>query len=35
MPLPEKPMFPLKPDILLGLPGQPNLIIDTKIKRFL
>ncbi|NMB61352.1 MAG: hypothetical protein GYA18_03315, partial [Chloroflexi bacterium] len=32
MPLPEKPMFPLKPDILLGLPGQPNLIIDTKNK---
>ncbi len=28
----EKPMFPLKPDIVLGLPGQPNLIIDTKNK---
>lgn len=25
-------MFPLKPDILLGLPGKPNLIIDTKNK---
>lgn len=32
MPQPEKPMFPLKPDILLGLHGQPNLIIDTKNK---
>ncbi len=35
MPLPEKPMFPSKPDILLGLPGQPNLIIDTKNKALL
>ena len=28
----EKPMFPLKPDILLGVPGLPSLIIDTKNK---
>ncbi len=28
----EKPMFPLKPDILIGLPGLPKLIIDTKNK---
>lgn len=28
----EKPMFPLKPDILIGSPGQPKLIIDTKNK---
>jgi 5-methylcytosine-specific restriction enzyme subunit McrC len=28
----EKPLFPLKPDILLGLPGIPRLIIDTKNK---
>lgn len=31
-PVSEKPMFPLKPDILLGLPGLPKLIIDTKNK---
>jgi 5-methylcytosine-specific restriction enzyme subunit McrC len=31
-PVSEKPMFPLQPDILLGLPGLPNLIIDTKNK---
>ena len=28
----ENPLFPLKPDILLGLPGMPRLIIDTKNK---
>lgn len=28
----EKPLFPLKPDILLGPPGTPRLIIDTKNK---
>lgn len=32
MPPPENPMFLLKPDILLGFPGQANLIIDTKNK---
>ena len=34
MPIPqsENPMFLLQPDILLGVPGQPNLIIDTKNK---
>lgn len=31
-PVSEKPMFPLKPDILLGSPSRPNLIIDTKNK---
>lgn len=35
LPMPpfEKPMFRLKPDILLGIPSQTNLIIDTKNKR--
>lgn len=28
----EKPMFPLEPDILVGFPGRPKLIIDTKNK---
>lgn len=28
----DKPMFPLEPDILIGLPGLPKLIIDTKNK---
>jgi 5-methylcytosine-specific restriction enzyme subunit McrC len=28
----ENPLFPLKPDILIGLPGTPRLIIDTKNK---
>ncbi len=28
----EKPLFPLKPDILLGPPSMPRLIIDTKNK---
>jgi 5-methylcytosine-specific restriction enzyme subunit McrC len=28
----EKPMFQLEPDILLGRPGTPHLIIDTKNK---
>lgn len=28
----EKPLFPLKPDILLGPPGMPRLIIDAKNK---
>ena len=28
----EKPMFLLEPDILIGLPGLPKLIIDTKNK---
>ena len=32
MPQPENPMFLLQPDILLGLPSQHNLIIDTKNK---
>jgi 5-methylcytosine-specific restriction enzyme subunit McrC len=34
LPIPssEKPMFPLKPDIIIGFPGQPNLIVDTKNK---
>lgn len=32
MPQPESPMFLLKPDIILGFPDQPQLIIDTKNK---
>jgi len=31
-PMSERSMFILEPDILLGLPGLPNLIIDTKNK---